>query len=368
MPRKKRKIATTDCETDPFKYLRTPKPFVWGYYDGDSYVYFWGSNCVEQFIEFLETEPAGTIVYAHNGGKFDFFYLLEYLDKDLMIINGRIARATLFDGRIEIRDSFLILPMALKTHGKIDIDYALMEEEVREIHKNEILRYLQKDCTSLYDWVNEFINNFGLNLTLASAAFKQLKKTGYEVSNTFDEYDSLFRNYYSGGRVQCFEVGEFKEELEYVDINSAYSFAMYHNHITGSQYVEHLRLPEKENGSWFAEIDAVSYGALPYPVMESGIKKLYYPNDEKVRRYKATGWEINTGLKTNTLKIKKVYRSYRPLLTNHFRDYVDHFFAMKLESEKKGDATRRQFAKFMLNACYGKFGQDGRDFEKFCIA
>lgn len=369
---KQKRIATCDCETDPFLYGRTPKPFAWGYYDGEDYQYFWGDNATKEFIDYIKDE-SDLIIYAHNGGKFDFFYLLPYLDSDVQIINGRIAKATLFNGAIELRDSYLILPLPLSAHGKDDIDYNKMEADVRELHKDEILRYLQKDCLSLHDWVMMFRDQFGGGLTLAGSAFKQLKQTDYPTAPTSEVFDNALRPFYKGGRVQCFQVGAFIDDYDYVDIHSAYPFAMMHPHWNGSGYRETLRLPDLPHGSWYAKIDAVSRGALPYQVDN----KTYYPNDDETRFYYATGWEIQAGLRTGTLDIKKVHRCYLPTFTCDFKQYVERFFAMKAQADierakyKKGDDTYkywgsiRTFAKLMLNSCYGKFGQDGRKFEAF---
>ena len=379
------RFASLDYETDPFKYGRTPKEFALGFYDGTSYWDFWGDDCTEQFINFLSNyietdlyEDEQLIIYAHNGGKFDFFYLIEHLDPDLFMINGRIAKAALFGGRVEMRDSWLVLPLPLASNDKLEIDYKLFEKETRNHHKKEILHYLKRDCTSLHEWVTGFIDQFGLYMTLASAAFDQLKKTDYDIPTTFEEYDNLFRKFYYGGRVQCFEVGEFKGHFQYVDINSAYPTAMLDNHWYGGGYIEHTDFPKSKNGSWFAEIDAVSKGALPLKAADG---KLYFPDDNEARRYLVTGWEINAGIETNTLDIKNIIATYRPKRKMNFSQYVNTFIKMKedadlkmRECKKNGDeagrlywSARRTFAKLLLNSCYGKFGQDGRKFEKFCI-
>lgn len=374
MGRTAKRIAVCDCETDPFLYGRTPKPFAWGFFDGETYQYFWGDTCTHDFLDYIKDEE-NLIIYAHNGGKFDFFYLLKWMDADVSIINGRIAKATLFGGKIELRDSYLILPLPLSAHDKDDIDYNKMEASVRATHKAEILRYLQKDCTSLFEWVSNFRKEFGGGLTLAGSAFKQLKKTEYPYTPTNLAFDNQMRPFYSGGRVQCFEVGAFKENLIYVDIHSAYPYAMTSKHWCGSQYRETLRLPDQENGSYFVKLDAVSKGAL-------GIKidnKTYYPDDNQTRTYFASGWEVLAGIKTNTLNIKKIHRVYLPTFTADFAEYVGKFFAMKdnADTERakcvKGSAdyrywdSVRTFAKLMLNSCYGKFGQDGREFEKYAL-
>ncbi len=378
MGRKSKRIAVIDSETDPFLYGRTPKPFVWGFYDGETYIYFWGDDCTAQLLDYLKDET-DLIIYAHNGGKFDYFYLLAHLDPDISIINGRMSKATLFGGQIELRDSYLILPLPLSSHGKDEIDYAKMEAPVREIHKPEILRYLQKDCTSLFEWVSNFREQFGGGLTLAGSAFKQLKKTDYPYAPTNLVFDNQLRPFYSGGRVQCFEVGAFKEDLIYVDIHSAYPHAMMSEHWVGSQYRETLRLPDQENGSYFVKLDAISKGALPIKIETPSGLKTFYPDDNEVRTYYASGWEVLTGIKTGTLNIKKIHRVYLPTFTADFQEYVNKFFAMKDNADterakyEKGSSeytywdTVRNFAKLMLNSCYGKFGQDGREFEKFIL-
>lgn len=361
MGRKKQKrVLVIDAETDPFKYGRIPEPFVWGVYDGETFHYFWGFDCTAKLIEFLQGED-DAVVYAHNGGKFDFHFLLPYLDPDLFIINGRIAKATLHDKKIELRDSWLILPLPLSAHDKGEIDYNKMERGERDRNKNEIIRYLNKDCVSLFDWVMGFRNQFGDGLTLAGTAFKELRKTSYQVTRTYDAFDKPMREFYFGGRVQCLQVGAFKGPLKYWDINSAYPYAMLSKHWHGSDYVEHLRLPEKEHGSWYAKIDAQSFGALPF--RHDG--KLYFPDDGLTRTFFASGWEIIAGLETGTLKIKKVHRVFIPKRTADFSEYVDTFFKMKLDAEQTGNKVMRQFAKLLLNSCYGKFGQDGREFKKF---
>ena len=369
----KRHIATIDAETDPFLYGREPSPFCWGFFDGDSYVDFWGGDCTNQLIDYLR-DLDGLIIYAHNGGKFDFFFLLPWFDADIMLINGRIAKATMFNGAIEFRDSMLILPMGLSAFQKDEIDYSWFEKEKREKYKREILKYLRADCVYLHQWVEKFIEQFGNGLTLAGAAFKQLKKTGYEVNRSYNDYDERFRKFYYGGRVQCFQVGAFQGNYKYYDINSAYPETMLSKHWHGTQYIEHLRLPdpEKYGGSWFAEVDAISYGALPFRGDDG---RLHFYNDETVRRYFVTGHEINAGIDTNTLIIKNVVKSYRPLFTEDFSEYVEKFYAMKNEAgallDKNPDDQNARasyiFAKLLLNSAYGKFGQDGRKFEKFII-
>lgn len=357
------KIAVLDFETDPFERHLDIKPFAGGIFDGEYYQDFWGDDCVELIVEYIREEMRGYTIYAHNGGKFDYFFMLEYLDEKLKIINGRISKCYI-DG-IELRDSYNILPVPLSKLNKDDFDYTKMHRSVRDSHKSDIRRYLKNDCIYLHDWVTKFINRFGDKITVSAAAFSELKKTGYDPGTTNDHYDSTFREYYLGGRVNAFKTGEIIKDSIFVDINSAYSRAMIERHPFGDRYYQKLKIPDNYNSPYLADIDAVSNGVLPFRDDETG--KLVYPTDTTVRRYKCTGWEIAAGIDTGKLDIKRVNNVYVHEQTRSISEYVDKFYPEKKRGKESGDKTTETFAKFMLNAGYGKLGQNPREFRDFCL-
>lgn len=366
MAKKTINIGVIDAETDPFEYELIPEPFIWGFYDGNTYEQFYIEGLQEDpttdLIEYLCQLDGDWIIYAHNGGKFDFFYMLEHFGEDLKIINGRISQATLkYNKKIKFRDSFNIIPMPLSAYEKDTIDYNLMKREIRAKHFKKISEYLYKDCLYLHQLCFAFYEKFGAKLTIAGTAFQELKKTGYEIPHTSDFYDQQFREYYFGGRVQCFSVGDHKGKFLYVDINSAYPFAMLHNHPYKDEYHNTQKLP-KEAGPWLAEIEAISNGCLPVRG-EDG--RLDFPNDEIIRTYKATGWEIIAGLDTGTLDIKKINRVYIFEDCRDFKEYILPLYEARKEAKKIGDKIADLFNKLLMNSAYGKFGQDGRKFEDF---
>ena len=112
-----RKFGTADCETDPFLFGRVPEPLIWGFYDEEGFKYFYDTK---EFLEYIREYDG--IIYMHNGGKFDFYFLLDDLDpqETIMIINGRIAKMKI--GKCEVRDSFLLLPVPLSAYQKDEID------------------------------------------------------------------------------------------------------------------------------------------------------------------------------------------------------------------------------------------------------
>jgi len=361
-----KKIAVLDTETDPFLYDRIPKPFAVGYYNGESYYEFFGDDCIDLFINYLDDlepeEKDELIVYAHNGGKFDFHFFIKYLDTDMIVINGRLAEIKICG--VTFRDSYLLLPLPLSCYKKDEIDYAIFEKEERYKPKNlsEIKAYLKDDCIYLHEWLTKFAARFDNPLTLPSASFKQLKETGYKVVNTNIRYDDHFRPYYYGGRTEVFQSGVFKGDTVYFDINSAYPRAMLEWHPYGASYISMTFLPE--SGMYFANILAISKGALPFR-NEQGF--LTFPSDDIPREYFVTSWEIEAGLRTNTLKIINVIECIQHEKTYPFTDFVNKFYKEKSDCKKAGDKDGETFAKLILNSCYGKFALNSRLFKKYCI-
>ena len=166
-----RRVIAIDCETDPFKHNRIPKPFIWGAYDGTDFLTF---TDTAEFVAWLA--PQRVIAYAHNGGKFDFMFLLSFLGEETkaQIINGRIVKMNL--GKAELRDSYAAVPEALGKIGKKDIDYAKLEENVRHMHMPEIIEYLEQDCVSLFNLITEYRRIAGKQLTIASNALRFLQR------------------------------------------------------------------------------------------------------------------------------------------------------------------------------------------------
>src|SRR3984885_1724286 len=179
MGRKSSKVGVIDFETDPFLYNRVPKPFCVEFYSDTITEQFWGDDCADRLADFLERLPDKYLIYAHNGGKFDFHFLHKYIDNPALIIKGRITECHLFQHRL--RDSFSIIPVPLRDFdkadsGKLEISYVKMEREAREFHKDEILNYLHRDCTVLHSRVSAFVDKYGPRMTIGGTAQRELKK------------------------------------------------------------------------------------------------------------------------------------------------------------------------------------------------
>jgi len=348
-----------DIETDPFLYGRVPEAFAIEIYSDQVCEVFWGPTCVEDACEFLARTPGR--YYAHNGGRFDFFHLIDHADHEqyLKIINGRIARMKI--GEAVLVDSFLLAPFSLASYQKTEIDYRKFEPDKRERHKKEILAYLHDDCRDLLELITGFLDALGDHLTIGAAAFAKLRSLGFEPPRLGAQHDQLFRRFYFGGRTQAFKLGHWPRiKLDYFDINSAYPWAMLDEHPTGSKYEVNKRWDGQGNS--FVVFRGRSRGVLP---QRDDSDQLSY--DDSSGWFNATGWELAAGLESGDIEIDKIACAYHPKQTVNFGDYVHEVYALRMAEKKVGNKVRELAFKFLLNSCYGKFATDPTKFKEHLL-
>jgi hypothetical protein len=362
-----KKIIVIDAETDPFLYGRIPQPFIWGVYDGENYLEF---NTTADMVKYIRDQRA--IVYAHNGGRFDFHYLVNYLEcfTELLIINGRIAKFVL--GKAELRDSYCILPIPLSAYKKDDIDYRIFEpqERIKAENKKKISSYLFADCKYTHELILDFIKKYGSSITLASAAMKTWAGISKrEIPHSSKQFYNDISPYYYGGRCEVFKAGLIPrgKTLKCYDINSAYPYAMRQSLPWGFEYNYRLlggsnNINVDVKGSGFYQVKCVSKGAFPQRDKDGS---LFFPTDNVQREYLVTGWELQAAVETGTIK---KFTIMSEILFNDnisFIDYVDKFY--KLKSDSQPGSTDYIFAKLFLNSLYGKFGANPANYQKYMI-
>jgi len=353
---KARKVIAIDCETDPFLHGRVPEPFIWGAFDGAQYFIF---DRTEDFVDWFRDQDV--ILYAHNGGKFDFMFLLSYLEETkVKIIKGRLAEIRI--GKAILRDSFSIIPTALAAFQKSAMDYTKLEANVRRQHMPEIIQYLKDDCRDLFNIVTAFRKTAGKGLTIAGNALAQARALGINIKKTNHKHDEIFRPYFYGGHCEAFKGGSF-EDVDIWDIKSAYPFAMLNEHATGREYTFKENpdtLPQNITKS-FLKIECYSAGALPYRD-KSGLS---FPHRHDI--YNITGWEFQIAIRHNLLRDVKILESYEFTNSINFKSYVDKWFQLKTKSELEGDKANRHVAKIMLNSLYGKMAQNPVQYKDYKI-
>ncbi len=363
-----RRLAVIDCETDPFKRHRFPKPFLWGFFNGDMFRTF---TDTKELVKYLSDTPYD--VYAHNGGKFDYHFILDALPdlSEPKIIHGRLAQFEI--GKSRFRDSYNIIPVPLSAYKKDEVNYDIFEASERKKPENWkiITEYLKGDCTYLYDLVADFRSKYGNGLTLAGSALKQWRRImELDPPRSDGKFYDEIAPWYFGGRVECFHKGAFKQDFNIYDINSAYPYAMCEHHIFSTDRI--IANPshkfERVRTNSLYHVTAISNGAFPQRKSDGG---LWFPRKgDGEKEFHVTGWEYAAALRTGTAKITSIIKRRDFARVRNHKPYVDYFYEKRMlakaEMEKqKGDKESQEYlaafredllSKLHLNGCYGKFG------------
>lgn len=366
-------IYTLDEETDPFEYKRTPVAFACGLFDGSEFTHTWGANCVTQMREHVRSLRPG-IIYIHNGGKFDLFVkddngecALDWLihEKKMTIINGRIVKAHVVGcgGLHELRDSMAIMPFGLAQYDKDQMDYTKLERDVREIYRDEIVKYMRKDCTSLWELCSGFIDTFGDNLTVGGTAMKQIQKM-HEFDTLTATEDAEIRNkFYYGGRVQCFEKGNLVPvtgaEFKVFDINQSYPNAMRNlDHPLSACISRDCVIDES---CFFVSVFGYSYGCFP---VRSKVA-IEFPVGRGM--YHISIHEYNAAMDTGLFDCERVIETFHFSKWGRFVEFVDAMHGARKHYQLTADQVRALLYKYVGNSGYGKFAQDPENYYDYAL-
>lgn len=367
MGRKRRKsddrpFWVIDAETDPFKHGRIPEPFIWGLYDGVSFETF---DTTAEMVAYIREHDV--IVYAHNGGKFDFHFLLNEINlcEPVTVINGRLVVSHI--GKCELRDSWNILPIPLARYQKDEIDYAIMERGKREKPENrrKIIEYLRGDCIYLHELIYTFEEAYGRHLTQAGASMHVWQQMhGEKAPQSSRDFYQDFSKYYYGGRVECFASGVIPGPLKVIDIKSAYPWAMLSPHPYSLEYaITHH--PKTVAPQSMVTVECASYGALPFRT-EKGA--MIFPNDDERRTFYVTGHEYMAGLETGSLIDPVVTKCVDFTRLVDFTPYIERFFEQRRQADLRDDVAMNIFAKLFMNGLYGKFAANPDNYGEFmCV-
>ena len=269
-------------------------------------------NSNDEYIEFLLNGIDKPIVYAHNGGGYDFLFILDYIKtkKDIkiskiVVINGKLIsfKIKYKNKKITFKDSYAILPSSLANltksfnveHKKLRLDYNM------GINDERFNRYFKNDLLGLYEVLIE--SNLTEKLTIASNSISIFKDEFYKYgrfSRNSDKIDNFFRNAYKGGRVEA--VKKYGTDLYYYDINSLYPYVMLKNEyplIKNNNYEYTTKYQVGITGIYECEVkcDYMHIPLLPYKDAQNkllfpyGKFKGFYTNREIEKAYNL-GYDI----------------------------------------------------------------------------
>lgn len=376
------KIAVLDMETDPFDPITQQNiyPFLAILYTGEfDPIIIWDENwrnLISRLLDAIVNLPGRYVVYAHNGGRFDYMFLVHELRGEVVFKGRGIMSAKI--GRHELRDSFHILPEKLQAiGGKDEIDYQLMmkKERNKPINKTKIIKYCLSDCKYLYDSVKAFREKFGGPITIGQAALKELRRS-YDIQNLDNETDLFLRSWFFGGRVECYRYGIVRGNFHLYDVNSMYPFVMASmSHPISSEIFIHDRI--REGKTAFITLRCRNNGALVARGFDGGLT-----TGVREGIFNTTIWEYEIALRHSLIDNVEIIRTVEFQQFQNFNEFVQPIYERRQLTKRLLDATLRVnknsedvkamrfsilFDKLLLNNAYGKLAQNPRRFKDHYI-
>jgi hypothetical protein len=366
-------VVILDFETDPFDPDEEVdiQPFYVHLYSKQLGIDigFWNNNptlVVNQAVAFLHTITEPCIIYAHNGGRFDFKFLTfaGHIYGPVMFKGTGYMKATL--GIHELRDSFHILPVPLKKIQKDEIDYSKMLASQREKHREEIIRYCRMDCVYLHRAVLQFHDLYGVKLTIGQAArATQLAMYKGRLKNISPKMDEGLRPFMRGGDVDCPRgAGTFHGVIRYYDVNSMYPFVMKtYQHPVGNVYMWH-------NGGLtgctrFLRLKCPSVGL--FIIHDELMKENHKPKDGIIREFEISIHEYRMAEKLGLLPEHEITQCVDNVDAMDFSEWVDVYYDLRLIAKQRGNVYEEMCHKSLLVNGFGKFAQDPERFKEHYV-
>ncbi len=371
-------IAILDFETDPFDNVEKSRifPFLAVLYsDNFEPIVIWDEDeqsFVGKVIAEITALPESYTIYAHNGGKFDYMFLINRLRGSVSFKGRGIMRAEI--GNHEIRDSFHIIPDKLANFKKDHIDYELMKKKTRKQYRQAIIDYCISDCRYLLEIVKGFAGRFGMKLSIGQAAMMELRKH-YKFETVSETTDEYLRQWFFGGRVECLNgMGKFDGSYKLYDVNSMYPYVMAtYDHPIGSHY--HTRTGNIGPDTFFLDLTCNSRGAFVHKA-ERG--ETHAPHGRY--RFRTTIHEYNVALKHGLISDIEIHSVIDCVTKTNFIKFIapiynerQHVKARLKELAARGmrnthewnEAVKEDmFLKFLLNNSWGKFAQNPRNYKE----
>jgi hypothetical protein len=389
------------------------RPFMCGFFDGEKFFGFrnlpsanelpWEGRhtakggCVDRFLSLLfnrRNTYIDTAIYAHNGGNFDFLFLLAWLrarpqfDFAIVPIQSTIQvlkvwrRGKKKEGEWTFLDSLKLLPMslaaaciALGVEGKKDLPLKTHEDSpLWEEYNERDNRALYEVLVRTHDLVEDKLGG-EVGITTPSTAMRLFRRKYLGNGSApmiiprhlhwkackDDEcpgcLHSWVRDGYYGGRT---EIHRMKgKNLKYYDLNSSYPASMMFTMPAGNKIESDTYEPERYFKNYVGFVECTVYippeceiPPLPFRA-ESG--KLLFPSGMFAGTWSAEELELlkHPRVKGHVVSVVKCVWYRR---VSVFVDMVTDLYKYRDKSLPGYDSGLSTLAKLILNALYGKFG------------
>jgi hypothetical protein len=377
-------IAVLDMETDPFDNdARTEiKPFVAELYsDRFEKIVIWEEDeneFIRILVETIEALPDSFTIYAHNGGKFDFMFLISRLRGEVSFKGRGIMNAKI--GNHQLRDSFHLIPEKLAAFQKDNFDYTKLYKHSRDKYRDEILTYLHNDCVYLFDIIKSFVGKHGLKISIGQASMMLLKREYPEIQTVKENQDEFLRQFFFGGRVECIAgAGDFEGEYKVYDVNSMYPDCMANAQHPISSTYEVRAFGEIRSETCFVDVTCYSHGAFACKLPGTGTS---FPHE--FGRYKTTVHEYLAAEELGLIERVQINSVIDNAMLTDFSRYINPLYEGRARTKEILEGMRANgddkspeyievkkdniFMKFFMNNGYGKFAQNPRRFKEYWIS
>lgn len=331
----------------------------------------------EEFYAILESvqRPKTKLyVWCHNSN-FDYpvLDLFAYLSKNgyklsLAVLSGppTICRYKKQDTSVVLLDTLNIWRIPLAKLGEV-INSNKLPMPDKDADRAEWIRYNRRDVEiirkAVTDWADFLLDNDfgGFAPTLAGQSMRLYRHRFMSTEITLHDNEQVMeleRKCYHGGRNEVFQIGDIKQRVSVLDVNSMYPSVMQSEtypirlkkrlvNVSVSTLSEYLY-------KYVACGRCLVHTDIPaYPVVHKG--KLIFPVGDFETCI--TTPEIQYAIEHNHLKEIRELSIYEH--ANIFSDFVNYLYDKRLQAERSSDPTDSYLYKILLNSHYGKWGQKG---------
>lgn len=358
-------------------------------------------NSLEWFIEFAKNN-IGSTFYFHNlkfDGEFILCYLFEHGYKhvtDRKKLKTKTFTTLISDKgqfysleicfnkdenkteKITIYDSLKILPFSVEAIAKgfnlpiskLEIDYD-EKREIGHILTPQEIDYLRNDVEIISRALLTLFNQDLRQMTQGSNALYDYKKIvgkkNFSKWFPIPDYDFDIRQSYKGGFTYCDprRQGQDIGEGIVLDVNSLYPSVMYYQPLPYGEgiFFEGKYKPDKLYNLY------VQMFTCQFELKENYIPTIQLKNNLSFipTAYLLSSEDEEVTMCLTSVDLELFFEHYHVYnitwhngwkfksTTGLFKEYIDKWNAVKMESTLNGNKAMRTLAKLMLNALYGKF-------------
>lgn len=366
----------------------------------ETHIFKYG-NSLDWFIEFAKNN-IGSTFYFHNlkfDGEFILCYLFEHGYKhvtDRKKLKTKTFTTLISDKgqfysleicfnkdedkskKITIYDSLKILPFSVEAIAKgfnlpiskLEIDYD-EKREIGHILTPQEIDYLRNDVEIISRALLTLFNQDLRQMTQGSNALHDYKKIvgkkNFSKWFPIPDYDFDVRQSYKGGFTYCDprRQGQDIGEGIVLDINSLYPSVMYYQPLPYGEgiFFEGKYKPDKLYNLY------VQMFTCQFELKENHIPTIQLKNNLSFipTDYLSSSDDEEVTMCLTSVDLELFFKHYHVYnitwhsgwkfksTTGLFKEYIDKWNAVKMESTLNGNKAMRTLAKLMLNALYGKF-------------